>query len=415
MKPSIVGGASIYQGHCLDVLRKLRKKSVHCVATSPPYWGLRSYGDDKVNELGNEKTPEEYIENMVEVFRLVKDVMRDDATLWLNLGDTYSGGGGYYPDAPSNKNKSKQSTNRAGPNGKATSNATRFSGLTSGNLVGIPWRVALALQADGWVLRQDIIWEKPNPMPESVTNRCTKSHEYVFLLTKSMDYFYDNESIKESISKMSKSTYSYSFHNSTQKGETRQKDNKTNRMNVNIQEGFRDTDGNRNKRSVWDIPTYSFPGAHFAVFPPKLVEPMILAGTSLKGCCPHCGAPWQRIVEKDRQATRPANVSKIGNREGKQIGNRDPLRHVTETKTIGWEATCQCRHDTPEPCTVLDPFCGAATTGLVATLFGRKFIGIELYPENVHMGIERIKRRGTPRPKKQQNKIRGFFSPEEKS
>ena len=182
----------IKQGNCLDVLKTLPSESVNCCITSPPYWGLRDYGTGKL-QIGLELTPKEYIEKIVLVFREVKRVLRNDGTLWLNLGDTYSA---------QRWTKKGETTTPAQPmNGMSDTwraiAPTKESGLPDKNLVGIPWRVALALQADGWYLRQDIIWHKPNPMPESVTDRCTKAHEYIFLMSKNPNYYFDNESIKE--------------------------------------------------------------------------------------------------------------------------------------------------------------------------------------------------------------------------
>jgi DNA modification methylase len=180
----------IYQGNVLDRLKDLPDRSIQCVVTSPPYWGLRDYGSD--GQLGLESTPEEYLKNMVKVFREVKRVLRNDGTLWLNLGDCY----GKQQGKGFNTNKREGGTNRVQEMQKTSGDIKVKTNLPQKNLVGIPWRVALALQADGWYLRQDIIWHKPNPMPESVTDRCTKAHEYIFLLSKSAKYFYDADAIK---------------------------------------------------------------------------------------------------------------------------------------------------------------------------------------------------------------------------
>lgn len=184
-------GVTIYHGDCREVLRALPERSVSCCVTSPPYFGLRDYGHDA--QIGLEATPDAYVAQLVAVFREVRRVLRDDGTLWLNLGDSYAGGGGFSPNAPSNLAGAKQTTQ-----GGAKEGGIKPQGdIKAKDLVGIPWRVAFALQADGWYLRQDIIWHKPNPMPESVTDRCTKSHEYVFLLTKKATYYYDAAAIAE--------------------------------------------------------------------------------------------------------------------------------------------------------------------------------------------------------------------------
>ena len=252
----------IYQGDVLDQMKDLPDRSIQCVVTSPPYWGLRDYGND--GQLGLEETPEEYVENMVDVFREIKRVLKDDGTVWLNLGDSYNGSGGAGGDY--NKGGLKEGQPKYGR--KFTNN------LKPKDLVGIPWRVAFALQADGWYLRQDIIWHKPNPMPESVRDRCTKSHEYIFLLSKSAKYFYNHISIqekanydgrKDTIMKGSEK-YKNSGHILAARGHIRWHEN---------EDGIKI----RNKRSVWSINTKPYKEAHFAVFPPKLPELCIKAGS----------------------------------------------------------------------------------------------------------------------------------------
>lgn len=229
----------IIQGDCIAGMKTLEAGSVHCCVTSPPYFGLRDYGHD--GQIGLEATPEAYVARMVEVFREVRRVLRDDGTCWVNLGDSYSNG------APSLKPK---------------------------DLAGIPWRVAFALQADGWWLRQDIIWHKPNPMPESVQDRCTKSHEYVFLLTKSQRYFYDAEAVSEA---------------AVLGPHTRSRESNFKKAGSEPMAGHHKgaaeivCDGTRNRRSVWTVTTKHYSGAHFAVMPPALVEPCIKAG------CPEGG------------------------------------------------------------------------------------------------------------------------------
>jgi len=263
----------IITGDCIEGMGTLPDASVHCCVTSPPYWGLRDYGHGE--QIGLEQTPEAYVAKMVEVFREVRRVLRDDGTLWLNLGDSYNG------SAP----------NRSGSNGYnhgRTNRDKRFSvggvdGLKPKDLVGIPWRVAFALQADGWYLRQDIIWHKPNPMPESVTDRCTKAHEYIFLLSKSSRYYYDAEAVKEPNADPTRTNYKPGKR-AYAEGNTEQCNDARTRRNDGFQ-AYADgkvCDG-RNKRSVWTVTTKPFKGAHFATFPPKLIEPCILAG------CPEGG------------------------------------------------------------------------------------------------------------------------------
>jgi DNA modification methylase len=248
--------ATLYLGDARAVLVAMSDESAQCCVTSPPYWGLRDYGAD--GQLGLEASPDEYVSALVAVFREVRRVLRDDGTLWLNLGDSYArapekGGTG----TPNGRNKPEMGYTGAKP---------LPSGLKPKDLVGIPWRVAFALQADGWWLRSDIIWHKPNPMPESVTDRPTKAHEYVFLLAKSETYFYDADAVKEpAVRGHAGSRFDSGKTAAHQLGRA----SATPRVD----------DGTRNRRSVWSIATRPFKGAHFATFPPALVEPCILAGS----------------------------------------------------------------------------------------------------------------------------------------
>lgn len=264
----------ILEGDIRDQLQNIEPASIQTVITSPPYWGLRDYG--VVGQLGLEPTPEEYVVNLVEVFRGVKRVLRDDGTVWLNLGDSYAnsaatsggcspkstlgGGGGKYRDGSKNEAMFNNSSLRKIDHG-----------LKPKDLVGIPWLVAFGLRADGWYLRSDIIWHKPNPMPESVTDRPTKSHEYIFLLSKSRKYYYDAEAVREPIKESNKGFISARARTAAGAlgGE--------NQHNME-RRGYAEIKG-ANKRSVWTVSTQPYPGAHFATFPPKLIEPCILAGS----------------------------------------------------------------------------------------------------------------------------------------
>ncbi|MDD4775148.1 MAG: site-specific DNA-methyltransferase [Syntrophomonas sp.] len=329
------------QCDCLTELRKLPDESVNCCVTSPPYWGLRDYGVD--GQLGLEPTPEEYTVKMVEVFREVKRVLRKDGTLWLNLGDSYASNisnNGGYSDKSTLAGFSRPDT-KGGLANESGKTVKLAHGLKPKDLVGIPWRVAFALQKDGWYLRSDIIWAKPNPMPESVTDRPTKAHEYIFLLSKSERYYYDAEAIKEPITESSVVRLAQDIDN--QAGSQRVP-GKTNgpmkavgkkdkqRRHSRRHAGFNDRwnqmttseqhSMGRNKRTVWNIATKPFSEAHFAVFPPEIPEICIKAG------CPE----------------------------------------------QGW---------------VLDPFAGSGTTLMVAAQLWRNAIGIELNPEY----CELIKRR----------------------
>ena len=309
----------ILQGDCRDVLKTLPDESVHCVVTSPPYFGLRDYG--AAGQIGLEKEPHEYVAAIVEVFIELRRILRPDGIAWLNLGDSYagSGKGGNPPDSEwagfvGNSAREAAATVPAGEKRVP-------AGLKAKDLIGIPWRVAFALQAGGWWLRQDVIWAKPNPMPESVRDRCTKAHEYIFLLSKSERYYYDAAAIAEPFAderngnpggggQYAKEAFAYAGPNA-QSG---------------LQKGVWNEDGSkvtRNKRSVWTVPTQSFRDAHFATFPPDLIEPCILAG------CPVGG-------------------------------------------------------------TVLDPFGGAGTTGLVADRLQRHAILVELNTEYADLAKRRI-------------------------
>jgi len=252
-------------GDCLESLRAMPDKSVHCCITSPPYFGLRDYGVD--GQIGLEPTPEEFVQALVKVFREVRRVLRDDGTLWLNIGDSYARTGGTdrkvsaSAKVGSTRNTLEQMSDR-------TSRAASL-GLKDKDLIGIPWMLAFALRADGWYLRQDIIWHKPNPMPESVRDRCTKAHEYVFLLSKGPKYYFDADAVKEPAvcDRM--------------RGPAEHADKKSTNGNGGLSR--REPQPFRNRRSVWSVATRSYKGAHFATFPPDLIEPCILAGCPAGG------------------------------------------------------------------------------------------------------------------------------------
>ena len=264
-----------YFGDCREILKELKaaKAQVQTCVTSPPYFGLRDYQVE--GQLGLEHTPDEYVAKMVEVFRGARDILADDGTLWLNLGDSYAAqrGGTHQPaetlaGGKGGKTEAGERVNRDRHDGYNPTRNARAIGLKHKDLIGIPWRVAFALQADGWYLRQDIIWSKPNPMPESVKDRCTKSHEYIFLLSKSEKYYFDSEAMKEpGVIPAGTKGAKGSAERAAQKG-----------VNARPPE-YKIYDGTRNKRSVWHVPTKPFRGAHFATFPPALIEPCILAGS----------------------------------------------------------------------------------------------------------------------------------------
>lgn len=390
----------VLEGDCLDVLRTLDAGSIQTCVTSPPYWGLRDYGDE--GQLGLEPTPEQYVENLVAVFREVRRVLRDDGTVWLNLGDSYASGEiGRHDGGREGRTLGKVQGGRM--------QRRVQSGVKPKDLVGIPWRVAFALQADGWWLRSDIIWAKPNPMPESVTDRPTCAHEYIFLLSKSARYFYDADAIREEDSGLNSGT-----------GFVGRQAGSTNHHPGTGGGGRKErwiASGSRNKRSVWTITTQPYPEAHFATFPPKLIEPCILAGSPPK-CCGECGAPWRRVVESESWQAQKT-WSGAGRANGCPAGGGHQGRTGAwnrDSKTLGWRSTCEhgglnevvegvessalaAGAGTPPKSggnglaesIVLDPFAGAGTTGVVALRHNRSFIGIELNPDYCKMARNRIR------------------------
>lgn len=295
---------TLHHGDALGVARGMESGSVQCIVTSPPYFGLRDYGENQ--QMGAESSLGEYVAAMVLLFRELRRVLADDGTLWLNLGDSFSSVGGSFGVGPNATvgNTLKQRDERTRPP----------SNLPPKNLLGVPWRVAFGLQDDGWILRSDIIWAKPNPMPESVTDRPTKSHEYLFLLAKSPRYYYDAEAVAEDANPDYASRYKTGF------GGAKSSHLAATGQNVTVTIGTREYTGKRNKRTVWEVATATFGGAHFAVYPPELIRPCILAG------------------------------SRVGD-------------------------------------TVLDPFSGSGTTGMVATQEGRNYVGIDLNAEYLDLSL----------------------------
>ncbi len=360
------------QGDCLEVLFSMASESVHCVVTSPPYWGLRNYGVD--GAYGLEPTLNEYIERMVEVFREVRRVLRKDGTCWLNMGDCFAN------DAPRGS-FGDQGDLSTGAHGELVPKRNWSGlGLKPKDLVGMPWRVAFALQADGWWLRSDIVWHKPNPMPESVRDRPTRAHEYVFLLTKSARYFYDADAIREG-------TQMHKKHGFSMRGRLHDPSTEIAAEYITAEEQF--TVG-ANARTVWRIATQPYKGSHFATFPEKLVEPCILAGTSERGVCGVTGDPRERVVERESQLHDGRHLSKyVEGSNASRLTMRPEKSKAPGATTTGWQPTCD--HDAePVPGVVLDPFCGSGTTGVVALRHGRSFIGIELNSEYIELARKRI-------------------------
>ena len=371
-------------GHVLDRLRELPDTSVHCCVTSPPYWGLRDYGTEPQiwdgdpacqhiwgrnvgrndtstmygqgsgpvknktetafcslcnawsGSLGLEPTPDLYVQHLIAIFREVRRVLRDDGTLFLNLGDSYASGVGTGEQGKRGQRFDRTHTQEyLGVNRKFPE-----LGLKPKDLIGIPWMAAFALRADGWYLRSEIIWAKTAPMPESVTDRPTCAHEAIFLFSKSQRYFYDNEAVKEP---------------------------------------------SRNQRNVWTLNPAPFVGAHFATFPPEIPRRAISAGTSEKGVCATCGAPWKRLV--DRQSTAGERGATPFDYRALGVPQRGNVH--TTTTTLGWEPTCKHTGE-PIPATVIDPFFGSGTTGLVAQQLWRSCIGIDLSDKYAQIGKDRM-------------------------
>ena len=361
----------------------------HCCVTSPPYWCLRDYGGEPSDwpavsyapmaglppvevpamrcALGLEKTPEAFIGHLVLVFRAVRRVLRDDGTLWLNLGDSFNGAGSSGSLETSSLKLGGADARRDVRANRSKTKSTAAPGLKPKDLVGIPWRAAMALQADGWYLRSEVVWSKPNPMPESVTDRPTKAHEQVFLLTKAPRYFYDAEAVREPLVKGAAGSR-------FDRGKTG-----TNGMG-RVQEGEReDNPAGRNLRTVWTIATRPSRVSHFAVMAPALAERCIKAGTSEHGCCSACGAPWARVVEREGlPRERSGSHNNVPGREGGGISGMTNLsgaklaawKAAHPDKHLGWRPTCPCAASIA-PCRVLDPFGGSGTTAAVAAVLGR--------------------------------------------
>jgi DNA modification methylase len=417
----------IIEGDCIEGMRRLEGQSVNCVVTSPPYFGLRDYGHD--GQIGLEASPDAFVAKLVEVFHEVRRVLRDDGTVWLNLGDSYSiqhvGRRDHGTGCPTSKLGPERDGIPDGTEVKATSNRL-VAGAKPKDLLGIPWRVALALQADGWYLRQDIIWHKPNPMPESVTDRCTKAHEYIFLLSKSARYHFDAKAIQEQGSGRIPGNKIPQRLDQTHSGEA-----------LRILAAQQLPQEYRNKRSVWTVTTKPYKGAHFATFPPDLIRPCILAGCPPKGKRCDCdeviasplgsgsiedptmqtGRAGMNRPRRDNEGTRPITRREQRHEaiEMKASPHRAemerecglafahyirtdrsgarPLPHDIRKKYMesGWiTAAPPCTHPIEEAGTVLDPFGGSGTTALVALEEGRKAVLCELNSDYIALAHKRL-------------------------
>jgi DNA modification methylase len=382
-------------GDCLEVMAAWPDDFIDCVVTSPPYWGLRDYGIE--GQLGLEKTPEEYLTKMVAVFREVRLVLKKTGTLWLNMGDSYANTGVKDPSKVGGFIGERIRKKLAGQNPNDSCQDSRPKqippGLKPKDLCMMPHRLAMALQKDGWWIRSDIVWAKPNPMPESVTDRPTKSHEYIFLCTKSAKYFYDADVIREeSVPDPRDKLWDTAR---TGKGFSDHKhDAERGRMQSKTQdEGWTrmSNPAGRNKRSVWTVATAPYSEAHFATFPPKLIEPCILAGCP-EWVCKKCGKAKERIIE--------ASGGSIGkgwhdHENDQSLGQRatDPKSkggHGYKVETTGWtDCGCNAGFDGG---IVFDPFMGSGTTAVVAYENRRHYLGIELNQEYIDLNrIDKIK------------------------
>lgn len=375
---------TIIQGDALAVLRGLPSEIAQCCITSPPYWRLRDY--NAPGQIGLEDSPEAYIARLVEVFAEVRRVLRPDGVCWVNMGDSYASAPGWGRGGGSTLEGRKQNA-LTGPEGS-------MRGLRPKNLLMLPARLALALQADGWILRSDCIWSKTNAMPEPVRDRPAKSHEYVFLLAKREHYYYDIEATRQPLKEKTRSTWGCRV---TTRGGDESGKVKSNNWARTVKERRPrvNADGSiagAAMRSVISCAGARYRGAHFATFPPKLIEPLILAGSSPRSC-EKCGAPWARIVARRSLEVRPGpKAGSYGSRT--TDGLNGTVLSPARSETTGWQPTCVCENEGTARCLVLDPFMGSGTTALVARSLGRDSLGIELNAEYVRLAEQRLQGRG---------------------
>ena len=400
---------TILEGDCRKTLYDLPAESVHMVATSPPYWGLRNYGGDD-DEIGTESLHDClgwtngdecgkcFVCHIVQVGRAAWHCLRKDGIFFLNLGDSFvSASSERQPlDAEHRTGQVCNASKNANPGeGRARRNeAARRGGLKPKDMAMIPARCLLALQSDGWYGRMDNIWKKDNVMPGSQTDRPTRQHEYIWMLTKSEHYYYDEIAIQEPC---------VNGDGSPPRGSKGVRGSVNSGLWKQDNTGFNDRyqpRQMRTKRSIWHCNTIPSREGHFAMWPPKLARTMVKCGTSAKGCCPHCGAGWKRVVEKTagKSTSCPKEIASHEARGGHgshtgTVGKSGGGRIDGCTQTTGWEPSCKCPHTEDElvRATVLDCFSGSGTTGRVAIEEGRSYIGCELNPDYVKMGERRIK------------------------
>lgn len=427
-------------GDCLKSLRTLADGSVNCCITSPPYYGLRDYGTGtwiggdpnckhknggqaqvpdskykgasetiiaggnrggklycvkcgalrKDDQIGLEETPEQYIGRLIGVFAEVHRVLRDDGVLWVNIGDSYARNpakGSKSPLVWGDGGAKPSLTQGSSDNGVRRSDRPAFkaTGAKEKDLIGIPWMLAFALRDYGWYLRQDVIWNRPNPMPESVHDRCTKAHEYVFMLTKQPKYYFDAFAMQEPAV--------------TPAGTKGAKGSKARAAEFGVSgrpPEYAIYDGTRNRRSVWTIQTRPFKGAHFATFPPALVEPMIASSLSDGGYCASCGSPYRRVVSRGVPPLfmPDSEIDRFGNGEAgvhRKFGQvYENWSRANPKRTVGWDRTCDCPTEGTKPGVVLDPFGGAGTVAVVAEVAGHDTILCELNPKYIRISKRRL-------------------------
>ena len=407
----------ILHGNVFDKIKELNENSIDCVVTSPPYWGLRDYGTGtwiggdkncphkrltkiskdtktghagmfkkgnvvgdaiykkycpecgakrKDEQLGLEETYQEHIKNIVNLFEEIKPKLKESATIWLNYGDSYSNG---------KRTSTTNQTLRGNKNYGVTRTPVQ-EGIKEKDLVMIPNRIAIALQDAGWYIRSEIIWHKPNPMPESVKDRCTKAHEYIFLLSKNVKYYFDNEAIKEDAKYPQGPNSSHAIRKGVgdPKMKTRGGLHKIGAL------------AKKNKRSVWTVTTKPFKGAHFATFPKDLIEPCVLAGCPEKMCC-ECGTPYKRQMQKTGEFQRRWSKT-IATAEGSPHEGQSSMQNIYED--LGLQKQCDCKTNETKAGTVLDPFGGSGTTGIVAAQHNRNAVLLELNQEYIDLAKERI-------------------------